>query len=584
MRRIAPLLQVRPASAQVLSVVLNPSSTIRADLEAALGRYRGLFDRQVDDWDAFVATLMRPLPTWIWANPLRIDGQQLRALIAEEGVSAEPVPWLNPWWSSVASALFALDTDAAQALVAPSAGRSTVAPFGAAASPLALRLPPGFKAGQRWWYCAGLAHAQEAVSQLPAMLLDVRPGQRVLDLCAAPGGKTAQLALALGNRGTLLANDFAAERIAALQGNLDRLGVLNCSTTRCDGGNYPAAAGAFDRILVDAPCSSEGTLRRNPSLVQRGAQSDRSGRPGREHDGDADLVRGDLARSHLARAHAGIGPERSRRMAGRQRALLRKAVQLCRPGGRIVYSTCTFAPEENELIVAEILDEQNGHLELLPCEVPGLITGAGVTHWHGRQLDSSLARCLRVWPHANDTGGFFVAVLQKSARAPGVGDAEPAWPQHPLQLEADDAGWLQPLCDHYGLPASALADCRFHRQTRRGLHLVAADHRPPAAPSPQGSGLFAYRTNIRPPKLTTGAALLLGSTATRQTLELDSAQRERYLHRELLRPDPAQIADCRPGQILVRHRGFTLGVAVLHRSGDLESLFPSRWSGCTAGA
>lgn len=569
--------------------MLNPPSTVRADLEAALGRYRCLFDQQVDDWDGFIATLLRPLPTWIWANPLRIEGQQLRALIAEEGVNAEPVPWLNPWWSSVALRVAALKDEAGQqhsasspeSLGPNSAGLDSLSASAitvAASSPIALRLPPGFKAGQRWWYCAGLAHAQEAVSQLPVMLLDVHPGQRVLDLCAAPGGKSAQLALALGNRGTLLANDFAAERIAALQGNLDRLGVLNCSTTRCDGGNYPAAAGGFDRILVDAPCSSEGTLRRNPSLVQRGAQGGRD--------------RGDLASGTLARAHAGIGPERSQRMAGRQRALLRKAVQLCRPGGRIVYSTCTFAPEENELIVAEILDEQNGHLELLPCEVPDLLTGAGVTHWQGRQLDPSLSRCLRIWPQANDTGGFFIAVLHKSARAPGLGDAASARPQHsrphpsqhPLQLEADDDGWRRELCDHYGLSASALAERRFHRQTRRGLHLVAADHHPPAAPSPQGSGLFAYRTNIRPPKLTTGAALLLGSAAARQTLELSSEQRDCYLRRELLHPDPAQVADCRPGQVLVRHRGFTLGVALLHRSGDLESLFPSRWSGCTAGA
>lgn len=525
---------------------MHSPSTARSDLEAALGRYRCLFDQQVDGWDAFITTLIRPLPTWIWANPLRIEGDQLRALIAAEGVGAEPVSWLNPWWSSVAQ---------------------RVSPLAAAPSPGALQLPAGFKAGQHWWYCAGLAHAQESVSQLPVTLLDVRPGQRVLDLCAAPGGKTGQLALALGNRGTLLANDFAAERIAALQGNLDRLGVLNCSSTRCDGGNYPAAAGAFDRILVDAPCSSEGTLRRNPSLVQRG------GPGGRGADG-----RADLGRSALARVHAGIGPERSQRMAGRQRALLRKAVQLCRPGGRIVYSTCTFAPEENELIVAEILEEQKGHLELLPCTVPGLLTGAGVTQWQGRRLDPSLSRCIRLWPHANDTGGFFIAVLQKSARAPGLDVVEPAR----LQLDADDEGWLQGLCEHYGLPAAALAGCRYHRQTRRGLHLLAADHQPPALPAAQASGLFAYRTNVRPPKLTTGAALLLGAAATRQTLELSAEQRDRYLRREPLRPDPAQMIDCRPGQVLVRYLGFTLGVALLHRSGDLQSLFPSRWSGCAA--
>ena len=408
----------------------------------------------------------------------------------------------------------------------------------------AFRLPPGFKAGQRWWYCAGLAHAQEEVSQLPVTLLDLRPGQRVLDLCAAPGGKTAQIALALGNRGTLLANDFSPERLSALQGNLDRLGVVNCSSTWCDGGNYPAAAGPFDRILVDAPCSSEGTLRRNRSLAFR------------------------------------IGTERNERMAARQRALLRKAVQLCRPGGRIVYSTCTFAPEENELIVAEALEASAGRLTLLPVTVHGLVTSPGVTRWQGRELDASLARCLRVWPHTNDTGGFFVAVLEKAADAACV--AEPA--SAGLALAQDDGDWIGALAEHYGLPDRLLPQFRLHRQTRRGLHLAAADHAPPAAPAPQASGLFLYRTNLRPPKLTTAGALLLGPHATRNRLDLTATQRDAYLRREELTPPPRQTRDCGLGQVLVRYRGFTLGVAVLHRSGTLESLFPRKWSGCAAGA
>jgi NOL1/NOP2/sun family putative RNA methylase len=482
-----------------------------ADLAAAVARYRPLFDAVVEDWEGFLGALARPLPTCVWSNPLRADPETLASLLAEEGVTAERIAWLD--------------------------GAGTRALPGAA-----FRLPAGFKAGQRWWYCAGLAHAQEEVSQLPVTLLDLAPGQRVLDLCAAPGGKTAQIALALGNRGTVLANDFSPERIAALQGNLDRLGVVNVSTTWCDGGNYPAAAGAFDRILVDAPCSSEGTLRRNTSLATR------------------------------------LGAERSARMAPRQRALLRKAVQLCRPGGRIVYSTCTFAPEENELIVAEALEAAGGRLRLLPVQVPGLVTSPGVTRWQARTLDPSLTHCIRIWPHLNDTGGFFVAVLEKAADAAAPPAAEPA------VLTADgDEHWVADLSAHYGLPEHLWAAYRIHRQTRRGLHLAAADHQPPAAPAPQGSGLFFHRTNIRPPKLTTGGALLLGAHATRNRIDLSPAQRDAYLRRQEQTPAPEQTRDCRPGQVLVRYRGMTLGVAVLHRSGTLQSLFPSRWSGCTAG-
>lgn len=115
--------------------------------------------------------------------------------------------------------------------------------------------------------------------------------------------------------------------------------------------------------------------------------------------------------------------------------------------------------------------------------------------------------------------------------------------------------------------------------------MAALDHAPPAAPAPEGSGLFFHRTNVRPPKLTTAGALLLGASVTRQVLDLDTpAERDAYLRRETLAPGARQRADCRPGQVIVRHRGWPLGVAVLHRSGDLESLFPRKWSGCTAGA
>ncbi|MGE5155155.1 MAG: RsmB/NOP family class I SAM-dependent RNA methyltransferase [Bdellovibrio bacteriovorus] len=463
-----------------------------------LGRYRDL----VDDWDAFAAALCRPLAPCVWPNPSRMTPDELRGLLAEEGIAGEPIPWL----------------------------------------PGALRLPLETRAGQHWWFCAGLAHAQEAVSQIPALLLDLRPGQRVLDLCAAPGGKTAQIAFALDNRGTLIANDISTDRIKALQGNLDRLGVVNVTTTCSDGANWPAAGGAFDRILVDAPCSSEGTIRRNPSLLGR------------------------------------LDPESPARMAPRQRALLRKAAQRLAPGGRIVYSTCTLAPEENELVVAEVLGELGGRLRLIPAALSGLVTSPGVTEWRGRSLPAELRHCLRVWPHHNDTGGFFVAVLEwaPDAHHDSRAVAEPA----PLD-PSDAAPWLAALQAKYGLPETTFSAFRAHRQTRRGLHLVAADHRPPAVPKAEGSGLFFHRTNVRPPKPTTAGAMLLGRTATRSRLELTRDQRDRYLRRDTFDPTPEQVAAHPPGQVVVSYRGHVLGVAVLHRSGVIESLFPSRWSGCT---
>ncbi|KXX63870.1 RsmB/NOP family class I SAM-dependent RNA methyltransferase [Marichromatium gracile] len=467
---------------------------------SALTRYRDL----IDDWDAFVDALGRPLAPCIWANPTRISVAGLAALLAEEGVAAEPL----------------------------------------AALPGALRLAPEARTGQHWWYCAGLAHAQELVSQLPALLLDLAPGQRVLDMCAAPGGKTAQIAFALGNRGTLVANDISSDRIKALQGNLDRLGVINVSTTCKDASNWPLRGGQFDRILLDAPCSSEGTLRRTPSLLGR------------------------------------LGPENAARLAPKQRLLLEKAVRLLRPGGRLVYSTCTFAPEENELVLDAVLAAAGEGLRLLPAALPGIRCAPGLTEWQGRALDPRLAGCMRIWPHHNDSGGFFIAVLEKPAEV--AANRQGHVPVTPPGDPAEIAPWLEGVASRYGLPEDIWSRYRVHRQTKRGLHLSAADHCPPRVPRPEASGLFFHRTNVRPPKPTTAGALLLGREASAHRIELDAEQRDRYLRRETFAPHPEQLAAGAYGQVVASYRGHVLGMAVVHRSGVVESLFPSRWSGCTA--
>jgi len=479
---------------------VSAASLLRPDQIAAswLARYRDL----VDDWDAFAEALGRPLPVTLWANPGRISVAALTELLVEQGLSPQPIQGL----------------------------------------PNALNLPPEFRAGQQWWYCVGLAHAQEAVSQLPVTLMALKPGQRVLDMCAAPGGKTAQIAFALDNRGTVVANDISYARLKALQGNLDRLGVLNVTTTQSDASNWPSAGGQFDRILLDAPCSAEGTLRRHPSLLQR------------------------------------LDPSDAERFGSRQRALLRKAVQRCRPGGLILYSTCTFAPEENELVVADILAECDGRLRLRAIDIPGFDTAPGVTQWQGRVLPPELARCRRFWPHRNDTGGFFIALLEKDA---GL-SPEPEPELATLDGDGHDE-WLEGLRSKYGLPEGYWCRYRVHRQTRRGLHLMAADHAPPAVPPAAGHGLFFHRTNVHPPKPTTSGALLIGPEVTRFRLELSRKQRDAYLRRETFAPTREQRAVHPPGQVIASYRGYALGIAILHRSGVIESQFPSRWSGQAAG-
>lgn len=467
----------------------------RADT-APLERYRPL----IDDWGAFMAALGRPLPTCVWTNTLRTDSDTVQALLEEAGMAPRPLSWRDD----------------------------------------AFRLGTAEGLGAAWWYKAGLGHAQEEVSMLPVRLLDPRPGDRVLDLCAAPGGKTAQIAVALANRGTVVANDAVMGRMKPLRANIERLGLVNISTTQHDGANLPGAAGLFDRILVDAPCSGEGTWRKNPYGI------------------------------------IGLGEAASRERGGLQRALLRKATQLCRRGGQIVYSTCTFAPEENEEVVDAILREQGPErLRLVAASVPGFVTAPGVTEWAGRTLLPELAQCLRVWPHHNDTGGFFIAVLEKLEEAP-LAEAEP----YALDA-ADPAEWVPLFRDRFGVPEAVLAPYLAYRRTTRGLHLVDREHAAPARPEPNAGGLFALRTNLRPPKPTTAAVMLFAPHATRNCIDLDEGQVRPYLDGRLIGLTAAQrAAGPDKGRVMVRYQGYGLGSGYhLADQGMMESHFPRRWGG-----
>lgn len=462
----------------------------------ALERYREL----VDDWPAFIESLSTPLPNCVWTNTQRITQSALQDLLAEEGIATTGLDWL--------------------------AG--------------GLRLDGPERIGNRWWYLAGLCHAQEEASLFPVHLLAPRPGDRVLDLCAAPGGKSAQIAMSIGETGTLIANDMSGERIRGLRANLERLGLMNVSTTCRDGTGYPNAAGWFDRILVDAPCSAEGTLRR---------------------------------RGRSLGTHSPQGPGR---YAGRQLALLRRAVALCRPGGRIVYSTCTFAPEENEEVIDALLRETDPWVRIASVENPGLRTAPGVTHWRGRRLHDDLRAAHRVWPHANNTGGFFAVALEKDPKAPG----EP--PAAPDAIAAIPAPELESaILDRFGVDASLIDRWSAVRRSGRGLYLVNRAHRPGPGPAPETIGLRMLRSQAEPPKLSTPGAMVLAPHATRNIVELTASQVDRFFKREEMLLAVEQLSSCSSnGYVIAMHRGHGLGIAVIDRSNRrARSLFPKRWMG-----
>ncbi|MFT4905695.1 MAG: NOL1/NOP2/sun family putative RNA methylase [Natronomonas sp.] len=241
------------------------------------------------------------------------------------------------------------------------------------------RLADDISPGNTWSYVHGWVYGQEEVSAIPALALDPEPGERVLDCCAAPGSKTTQLAALMDDRGLLVGNDNNLGRLSALRSNAERCGVTNIAVTRQDARNFsikPFSREPFDRVLADVPCSCEGTVRKNPDAVE------------------------DWSLGHVES------------IAGVQKAILNRSLEVTREGGTVVYSTCTFAPEENEAVVQHALDSHDCRLVEYDLE---LEHAPGITEWEGDTYDESLQRAKRIYPHHNDTGGFFCAKLEVGA-------------------------------------------------------------------------------------------------------------------------------------------------------------------------
>lgn len=232
-----------------------------------------------------------------------------------------------------------------------------------------LYLPVDFQPGKSIPYRAVLFYIQEASAMLPAQALSAKPGEAILDLCAAPGGKSARIAADLQGHGVLWSNDINAQRAKVLLRNLEQLGVSNAIVTVAEPAALAAALPAsFDRILIDAPCSGEGMFRRDPGAAVAWAN---------------------YSNAHLLEIQAG---------------LLASAVRLLKPGGHIVYSTCTFNRSENEAQIEQFLanypDFETVDIRpLLPSDAG--VSPALFAH-HG----------LRIWPHQAKGDGHFVCLLK----------------------------------------------------------------------------------------------------------------------------------------------------------------------------
>ncbi len=323
----------------------------------------------------------------------------------------------------------------------------------------------------------------------PVALLDPQPGERVLDLCAAPGGKSTQIAGRMQGEGLLLCNEYSPKRSRILSQNIERLGIANAVVTNAEPGALSARLeGFFDRILVDAPCSGEGMFRKEEAAVTDWSQ------------------------------------ETVEMCARRQKDILQEAAKMLRPGGRLVYSTCTFAPEENEGVIAAFLA---AHPDFAPEEVQA--------PWFEKGENGTF----RLWPHKLLGEGHFAAVLRKAGQAESAGTAAPG---QKLPVEFTDFAKEMGIT----LPAG--------KAVLYGSRLFWAP-----VDTPELRCLSVLRPGLELGEVKKGRfepahALALWLKTARNTVDFpaDSRQIKQYLHGEVL---PCTLK----GWCLVRVDGYSIG-------------------------
>lgn len=427
--------------------------------------------------DEFVASCRRPLRRSIRVNTLKISVEAFVERMEARGWQLSPVPWCDTgFW-----------------LTRP---ESESVPLGNTAEHL-----------------AGLFYIQEASSMMPVTALFDAAGldeaEMVLDAAAAPGSKTTQIAALMDNRGMLIANEFSASRIKGLFSNVQRCGVTNVALTHFDARVFGQwLPETFDAILLDAPCSGEGTVRK-----------------------DEDALRN-------------WSIESINDIAATQKALLESAFHALKPGGVIVYSTCTLSHQENQEVCAHIKARFGDALSFE--SLAGLFPGA--------ERATTEEGYLHIWPQIYDSEGFFVARLRKHASVPNdifkpgkLGK----FPFSPLSTKEATTLRLE-IARDYGVTLRGELYGRegeiwlFPSQVERVIGKIRCDR----------IGFKLAETFKKGYRLTHEWALAYGDSVSCGVIELDAELAREYMMGRDVRPD----GESAKGDVVVRYQGYTLGL------------------------
>jgi NOL1/NOP2/sun family putative RNA methylase len=291
------------------------------------------------DLEAYLKAVEEPLPECVRLNTLKFREEDVKEFMSRRGWRLEPLAWVRHGYRVLEA--------------------------------------PVTNLGDSIEHMLGLIYIQGPVSMLPVEVLDVRAGDRCLDLCAAPGSKSTQMAQLVGLDGVVVANDVSSKRVKALSFNLQRWGAVNSIVTLTDGRLFSRwAAGLFDRVLVDAPCSSLGVVSKDWSVLKR------------------------YRYNH------------SRRLQPLQAALLESGYRCLKPGGVIVYSTCTIHPLENEAVISRFL-ERHPEARLEEVRPAGLRWRRPLEEFGGERFSPEVEKCFKCYPYDNGGEGFFIAKIRR---------------------------------------------------------------------------------------------------------------------------------------------------------------------------
>ena len=379
----------------------------------------------------------------------------------------------------------------------------------------------------------GHIYVQDIASMLPPRILSPQPGELVLDMSAAPGSKTTQMAVLMENKGMILANDIIMKRLRALVNNLQRLGILNTAVVR----NYGESIGnqyfeIFDKALLDPACSGLGTLHKSPEVLSWWT------------------------------------PNHCTRLAAGQRSMFQSAIRALKPGGILLYSTCTLTPQENEEVINEAL--QSLPITILPIELPQLITRPGLTNFNGKRFDKRLENCKRIYPFENQTEGFFLAKIQKleGMDPPQKRPTKPYITNFISHSTSPVKKYLDYFSYHFDISREIFSNFRY--QIYKEIGAVT----PELAnfifkTKPLRMGINIARPMKQIGKLTTEGVHLLASQIRKNHLHLDDLKiMEKFVNRESM-----DIPTDFQHQVIIYYNKLAIGYGLVDQ-GRVKSQFP----------